>query len=397
MPLAPLAIAAYTLTNGLGAGIAPSLSALRQMRPGLRPCDLPDVPLDTWVGSVEGLDGEPLVGDLAPFDCRNHRLAALALDQDGFRARVAEAVRRYGAGRIGVFLGTSTSGLRHTEACYRERYARGAPELGAELRFAYTHTMFSPAAFCRRLLDLHGPAVAISTACSSSAKVFAAAQRHIACGLCDAAVVGGVDTLCASTIFGFHSLGLVSTRPCTPWGLGRDGLSIGEGGAFVLLERRDTEDGRLALLGCGESSDAHHISSPHPEGAGAALAMSAALASAGIEAGDIDYINLHGTGTPANDLAEDLAVTQIFGPGVCASATKGWTGHALGAAGATEAVLCLLCLEGGLVPGTLNTDRPDPTLAVRVRQVSQAGAPRRMLSNSFGFGGSNCSLVLGWQ
>jgi 3-oxoacyl-[acyl-carrier-protein] synthase-1 len=396
MPNAPLAIAAYTLTNALGAGRARSMSALREMRPGLRPCGLPDVALDTWVGMVEGLEGEPLGGELAPFDCRNHRLAALAMDQDGFRDRVAEAARRHGAGRIGVFVGTSTSGLRHTEARYRERYARGAPGLDADLRFAYTHTMGSSAAFCRRFLGLHGPAVAISTACSSSAKVFAAAQRSIACGLCDAAVVGGVDTLCATTLYGFHALGLVSSRPCRPWGLGRDGLSIGEGAAFALVERRQRDDGRLALLGCGESSDAHHISAPHPQGEGAALAMSAALASADMEAGDIDCINLHGTGTPANDQAEDLAVARVFGPGSCASATKGWTGHTLGAAGATEAVLCLLCLEAGLVPGTLNTDLPDPTLALQVRQVSQAGTPRRMLTNSFGFGGSNCSLILGW-
>ena len=210
-------------------------------------------------------------------------------------------------------------------------------------------------------------------------------------------MVGGVDTLCASTLYGFHSLGLVSPRPCTPWGLGREGISIGEGAAFALLERSVGDEGRLALLGCGESSDAYHISAPHPEGEGAVLAMSAALASAGIGAGDIDYINLHGTGTPANDQAEDLAVARLFGPGVCASATKGWTGHTLGAAGATEAVLCLVCLEGGLVPGTLNTESPDPALALRVRQASRAGAPRRMLTNSFGFGGSNCSLVLGWQ
>jgi 3-oxoacyl-[acyl-carrier-protein] synthase-1 len=400
MPRAPAAIAAYTLTNALGAGSARTFSALRDMRAGLRPCALPDVSLETWVGQVEGLDAEPLTGDLAAFDCRNHRLAVLALDQDGFRAQVAEARRRHGAHRIGVYVGTSTSGLRHTEGCYRRRFAQdvrcGDPGLGPDLRFPYTHTMSALAVFCGRLLGLAGPAAAISTACSSSAKAFAAAQRAIACGLCDAAVVGGVDTLCASTLYGFHSLGLLATRPCTPWGLGREGISIGEGAAFALLERPVPGDGRLALLGCGESSDAHHISAPHPEGAGAALAMSGALEAAGLGPREIDYINLHGTGTPANDLAEDQAVGRVFGPAATASATKGWTGHTLGAAGATEAVICLLCLEGGLLPGTLNTEYWDPALSVPALQRSRAGGARRMLSNSFGFGGSNCCLVLGW-
>ncbi len=405
MPLAPVAIAAYTLTNALGAGCARSVAALRDMRPGLQPCVLPDVPLDTWVGVVEGVDREPLRGGLADFDCRSHRLAALALDQDGFRDRVADAVRRYGAGRIGLFVGTSTSGLRHTEGCYRAYFAQGAhgfdpgstPILGPGLRFPYTHTISSPAAFCRRLLALQGPACTISTACSSSAKVFAAAQRYIACGLCDAAVVGGVDTLCASTLYGFLSLGLISTRPCTPWGLGRDGISIGEGAAFALLERSDPypEHAPLALLGYGESSDAYHISAPHPQGEGAVLAISAALANAAVRPQDIDYINLHGTGTPANDQAEDRAVSRIFGPGATASSTKGWTGHTLGAAGATEAVICLACLDRGLLPGTLNTRTPDPDLSLRLLQGSRQAAPRRMLSNSFGFGGSNCCLVFG--
>jgi 3-oxoacyl-[acyl-carrier-protein] synthase I len=396
MPLAPVAIAAYTLTNALGAGCAASVAALRDGRSGLKPCTLPDVTLDTWVGEVQGLEAESLTGAFADYDCRNHRLAALALEQDGFRARVAEAVRRHGPDRIAVLIGTSTSGLRHTEECYRDRFARGATDLGPDLRFAFVHTMSSPADFCRRFLGLRGPACVISTACSSSAKVFASAARYIASGICDAAVVGGVDTLCATTIYGFHSLGLVSARPCAPWAERRDGISIGEGAAFALLERAAGQDSsRLALLGFGETSDAHHISAPHPEGDGAVLAMTAALASAGLAPDEIDYINLHGTGTPANDRSEDLAVVRVFGRGACASATKGWTGHTLGAAGATEAVLCLASLDVGLIPGTLSSDRPDPTLGLRLRPHSHPGTPRRMLSNSFGFGGSNCSLVLG--
>lgn len=394
--IAPVSITSYTLTNALGAGRAAALAALREMRPALQPCDLPDVAMDTWVGAVDGLTGEPLGGSLAPYDCRNHRLAARALVQDGFAEQVRQAARIHGPERIGVFIGTSTSGLRHTEECYRARCEQGAPGLGANLRFPFTHTLWSPADFCRRFLGLDGPAAVISTACSSSAKVFAAAQRSIATGWCDAAVVGGVDTLCASTLYGFHSLGLVSSRPCTPWGEGRNGINIGEGAAFALLQRRVGDDRGLALLGCGESSDAHHISAPHPEGEGAVLAMTAALAAAGLAPQAIDYINLHATGTPANDQSEDRAVTRVFGAGATASATKGWTGHTLGAAGATEAVLCLICLEAGLLPGTLNTRRPDPALGLRPLLDSRPGAPRRMLTNSFGFGGSNCSLILGW-
>jgi 3-oxoacyl-[acyl-carrier-protein] synthase-1 len=396
--LAPVSITSYTLTNALGSGRAAALAHLRDMRPALQPCDLPDVVLDTWMGAVDGLAGEPLRGNLAPYDCRNHRLAARALVQDGFAEQVRQAARLHGPERIGVFIGTSTSGLRHTEECYRTRCEHNAPGLGMgdQLRFPFTHTIWSPADFCRRFLGLAGPAAVISTACSSSAKAFAAAQRAIAAGWCEAAVVGGVDTLCATTLYGFHSLGLVASCPCTPWGEGRNGISIGEGAAFALLQRRTKDDRGLALLGYGESSDAHHIATPHPEGEGALLAMTAALAAAGLEPSAIDYINLHGTGTPANDQSEDRAVTRLFGPGATASATKGWTGHTLGAAGATEAVLCLLCLEAELLPGTMNTQRPDPALHLRPQLDSRPGAPRRMLSNSFGFGGSNCSLILGW-
>ena len=396
MTLAPVSITSYTLTNALGNGRAAALAHLRDMRPALHPCDLPDVDLETWMGAVDGLECEPLLGNLAPYDCRNHRLAARALVQDSFADQVRQVARIHGAERIGVFIGTSTSGLRHTEECYRARGTQATAGLGDHLRFPFTHTISSPADFCRRFLCLTGPALVVSTACSSSAKVFATAQRAIAAGWCDAAVVGGVDTLCATTLYGCHSLGLVASGPCTPWGEGRNGITVGEGAAFALLQRRTEDDRGLALLGCGESSDAHHIATPHPDGKGAQLAMTGALTAAGLEPSAIDYINLHGTGTPANDLSEDRAVMRLFGPDATASATKGWTGHTLGAAGATEAVLCLLCLEAELLPGTMNTQRLDPTLHLRPLLDSRPGTPRRMLSNSFGFGGSNCSLILGW-
>lgn len=237
--------------------------------------------------------------------------------------------------------------------------------------------------------------MSVSTACSSSAKVFASAYRHIKAGWCDAAVVGGVDSLCFSTLYGFNSLGLVSNRPCRPWDAERSGMNIGEGAGFALLEKMDGGVAGVALLGYGESSDAYHMSSPHPEGTGAAAAMKSALAMAGVAADAIDYINLHGTGTRANDASEDRAVMKIFGGGTPCSATKGWTGHTLGAAGIIEILFALGSIERGFIPGTLNSKRPDPALSAGVLLQNRAAPVRCVLSNSFGFGGTNCSLVLG--
>ena len=220
--------------------------------------------------------------------------------------------------------------------------------------------------------------------------------RQLALGSIDAAVVGGVDTLCLTTLYGFASLELTSPQPCRPYDAARDGISVGEGAAFALLERADrAAAGDVLLLGAGESSDAYHMSSPHPEGLGARLAMEAALRSAGLAPGDIDYINLHGTSTPANDAAEGRAVGALFGDRVPCSSTKGATGHTLGAAGAVEAVICALALTDGLLPGSPGTATLDPDIRLDYLLQARAGTPRRALSNSFGFGGSNCALVFG--
>lgn len=394
-PIQPLRFSAFTLTNALGRGCEASVSALLEGRSGLTPCDLPHVGLNTWIGRVDGLDFCRLPPDLAHFNCRNNRLAELALTQDAFDRSVLEVKARYGSVRVGLFLATSTSGIGHTEQCYRRWIGGAAPSLGADLRFAYTHTNASLLAYCHARFALKGPASLTSTACSSSAKAFAAAHRHMAAGLCDAAIVGGVDSLCATTLYGFSSLGLVSAQPCRPWDAHRDGLSIGEAAGFALLERAQAGDGGLALLGYGESSDAYHISSPHPEGRGAYLAMADALQRAGLAPAAVDYVNLHGTGTLANDRSEDKAVVALLGSAVPASCTKGWTGHALGAAGITEVVFCLLALRDGFLPATLNLREPDPGLSLQVLRATQWTPARRVLSNSFGFGGSNCSLVLG--
>jgi 3-oxoacyl-[acyl-carrier-protein] synthase-1 len=293
-----------------------------------------------------------------------------------------------------VFMGTSTSGILETELAYRRRDpATGA--LPPDFRYAGTHSTASLGEFVRRYLGLEGPAYVVSAACASSAKVFGNAVRMIAAGVCDAAVVGGVDSLCLTTLYGFHSLELTSRQPCRPYDAGRDGISLGEGAGFALIEKPQAARSCVQLLGVGESSDAHHMSTPHPEGLGARLAMRRALDAAGIAPADIDYINLHGTATRTNDASEDVAVCGVFGPATPVSSTKGATGHLLGAAGITEAIVCALALEHGLIPGSANTERVDPVLECAYQIMPRTAALKRVLSNSFGFGGSNCSLVLG--
>jgi 3-oxoacyl-[acyl-carrier-protein] synthase-1 len=232
----------------------------------------------------------------------------------------------------------------------------------------------------------------VSTACSSSAKVFGSAARMIAAGIADAAVVGGTDSLCLTTLYGFRSLELLSGAPCRPFDPERNGISIGEGAGFALLER---EGEGAVLAGVGESCDAYHMSTPHPEGLGARLAMERALAGAGLRPEAIGYVNLHGTATRTNDVAEGRAVRDVFGPRTPASATKGAHGHLLGAAGITEAIVALLALERGWLPGTANTRILDVECAARVLLEGETARPRYVLSNSFGFGGNNCSVIFG--
>jgi len=393
--LTPLLLSAFTSTSCLGRGLDATRHALRTGRSGLAPCAFETVELDTWVGEVADVDDEKLPAALADYDCRNNRLTRMGLETDGFGNQVREAVARYGKARVGVFLGTSTAGILQTELAYRRRNpATGA--LPDDFIYRTTHNSFSLAEFTRAYFGLEGMAMAISTACSSSAKVFAAAARQIELGMIDAAIVGGVDTLCLTTLYGFASLQLTSPQPCRPYDVARDGISIGEGAGFALLERAaDPAPGSVLLLGAGESSDAYHMSSPHPQGLGAKMAMEAALRSAGLAPADIDYINLHGTATPANDAAEGTAVAALFGDRVPCSSTKGATGHTLGAAGAIEAVICALALSDGLLPGSPGTATPDPAIPVQYLLESRQGSVRRVLSNSFGFGGSNCSLVFG--
>ncbi len=381
----------------MGRGNQALLSALLERRSGLRPCDFQGKNLSTHIGRIDGLENTPVSGELERFDCRNNRLALLALQQDGFEETVLEARARYGAHRIGVIVGTSTSGILETE----QAYAKRDPESGQlpqefTSRYRYTHNTFSVAHFVRSRLGLCGLALVISTACSSSAKVFASAARTIKAGLCDAVVVGGVDSLCLTTLLGFSSLELESPSPCRPCDINRDGLSIGEAAGFILLERKSSKtSSHTALLGYGESCDAHHMSHPHPSGAGAILAIQRALEQGAMKSQEIDYVHLHGTATKANDLTEDQAVSSVLGPHRPCSSTKGWTGHTLGAAGAVEAIIAALCLKHGFLPGTLNTQVVDPEFSSRVLLENQNHPARVILSNFFGFGGNNCSLILG--
>jgi 3-oxoacyl-[acyl-carrier-protein] synthase-1 len=235
--------------------------------------------------------------------------------------------------------------------------------------------------------------LSIATACSSSAKVFASAARLLHAGFVDAAVVGGVDTLCGSVLYGFNSLQLVSAAPCRPFDAARDGLSLGEAAGFALLESIDVDKAAPRMVGYGESADAHHMSAPHPEGLGAERALRAALARAGLEPADVGYINLHGTASRQNDEVEASLVARTFPAHTHASSTKGWTGHALGAAGIVEAVIALLALERDLLPGTLNASTLDPACGPQIRIDNAERAVRVALSNSFGFGGNNCCLA----
>ena len=389
----PLHISAYTATSAVGNGKAALAAALEHSRSGLTLNDFGEPAeqrLTTWIGRVQGLEAMALPAEWAEWDCRNNRLAWLGLQADGFQQAVAAARQRYGAGRIAVILGTSTSSIGETEDAYAHLDADG--RFPANQRRPRLHTPHSLGLFISAVLGLEGPSETISTACSSSAKVFASAERLIRLGLVDAAVVGGVDTLCGSVLFGFNSLELVAPTPCRPFDADRNGISLGEAAGFALLERGP---GPLQLLGYGEASDAHHMSTPHPEGLGAEHALNDALARAGLDTDAIDYINMHGTASTKNDEVEAALVARRFPARTHASSTKGFTGHTLGAAGIVEAAVSLLAIENGLMPGTVNSGTLDAVCGPQIRLTPARGEVRHVLSNSFGFGGNNCALIFG--
>ena len=344
------------------------------------------------VGRVTG-DLPELPRRLADCNSRNNRLLLAACQQieDELKAVIA----RFGTHRVGVILGTSTSGIAEGEAAIAHYRQHGSFPAG----FAYNQMdIGNPAVFLAAYFGLVGPAYTVSTACTSGAKALVAARNLIRTGFCDAVVTGGVDTLCRLTVSGFTALESTTPEICLPLSRHRSGINIGEGAAVFILSR---DEGPVQFLGAGESSDAHHISAPEPQGRGAQAAMEAALQDAGVAPSAIGYLNLHATATPKNDAMESLAVTRVFPDGVAVSGSKPMTGHTLGAAGALEAAFCWFALTDpkGSLPPHVWDDAPDPALpalaVVRPGQCFAPDRPRLAMSNSFAFGGNNVSLILG--
>ncbi len=391
--LPAVSITAYSVCSALGADATGHVRALASGRGGLQPAAV-DWSVATHVGVLGPL--KELPEELRRFDSRLARLTAQLVGD--LLPELRRARERWGAGRVAVLLGTSNAGIHASELAHAQWLARGS--LPTNYDFANQHAYDGILHVVQSLAGLSGPAMVVSTACSSGAKVLATAQRWIAAGRIDAALVGGLDTLCGTTLHGFASLGAISPQPCRPFDEHRDGISIGEGGALLLVERHG--DARVRLLAVGESCDAHHLSAPHPEGAGAEAAMRRGLALAGLRPDAVDYVNAHGTATPLNDIAEGLAIQRVFGdsdPGFAqrpwVSSTKGYTGHLLGAAGAVEAVLSALCLENGLIPANLGCAAPDPAIPVRLALAPMAAQVKVVVSNSFAFGGNNAAVVVG--
>ncbi|MFB2830858.1 beta-ketoacyl-[acyl-carrier-protein] synthase family protein [Aeromonas jandaei] len=382
-----LYIHAYSLINALGRGKDEVSAALEAWRTrGASPLDGERWTLVDGRTSPVGRVHQPLPAvTIAPYDSRNNRLLLAALaDIEG---DVNAAIARVGPQRIALVLGTSTSGIGEAEA------AVAASERGDPLppQFDYVQQeLGSPSLFLAAHLGIEGPAMTISTACSSSARAFITARRLLASGQADVALVGGADSLCGLTLNGFDSLESLSEQRCHPFAARRDGINIGEGAALFLVS---LEPAPLALLGDGESSDAWHISAPHPQGEGAERAMQMALARAGLEADRVGYVNAHGTATRLNDEMESRALARLFPNKVPVSSTKVLTGHTLGAAGATEAALCCLLIERAL-PLPPQSETADPALGP-IALVEDQGPVDIIMSNSFAFGGNNVSLIFG--
>ena len=394
-------ITAYSACNGLGQTTAEVLDGLFAGRRGLTLAD-PSLGVSTWVGAIPGelpaLD-QRLAPILAGFDSRQARIAQLVTIP--LLPAVERAKQRWGAARVGLILGTSTAGIAASEQAWVHHREFGA--LPSDYALERQHALYATIEVVRALTGVRGPGYVVSTACSSSGKVFASAERLLAAGIVDAVVVGGVDSLCQLTVRGFASLEVLSPDPCRPFSSERRGINIGEGGALLLLERPGpgVEGIGVELLGVGESSDAHHMTAPHPEGLGARIAMERALARAGISSpavDQVDQINVHGTGTTMNDETESRAIRDLFGgvpDSLSVVATKGYTGHMLGAAGATEAIFVAATIERGELPASVGASPVDPSLALSVELVRRRRATRRVLSNSLAFGGSNVSVLLG--
>ena len=392
-----VAITAFSAVNAMGRTTAEVLGALDSGRSGLaRPGER--LPIDTVVGAVPG-ELAPLPSGLQAYDTRIARIGAMALTD--VRDGVERALSRWGKRRVAVLIGTSTGGLDATEVAYRtwaDSGGQGGGELPREYRLDTKHDFNAVGELFGRILGTGGPTYVVSTACSSSGKVHASAMRLMRAGLIDAALVGGIDSLCRMTLHGFRGLGILSETNCRPFHAGRDGINIGEGAALMLLERQSaaTEGHDLFVRGVGESSDAYNMSSPDPTGRGAREAMERAMDAAGLTKEDIDLLIAHGTATPQNDVAEGAAIEASFGTELPVVSTKGYTGHQLGAAGATGAVFAAHAVQTGRAPASLGSeDGVDAAIHVNVARAATSRRIDHVLVNAFAFGGSNVCLAIG--
>ncbi len=380
------------IINALGTGKSAVLeNLLREDQSGMRPYG----PMLTGRYGVVGQVSEALPElppEFAEYDCRNNQLLISAAAQ--IRASIERLKSRYGADRIAVLIGTSTSGIAVAEA------ASDAVQGSRAMPGSYDYRqqeIGTAAEFLARYLGLTGPRYTISTACTSSAKTFASGERLIAANLCDAVVVGGSDSLCKLTTNGFDALESMSDSICNPFSANRKGINVGEGAALFLLSR-DTAPIRLA--GIGESSDAYHMSAPEPSGKGAELAIRRALANAKTAPEDVAYINLHGTATVKNDAMESCVINRVFGPETPCSSTKSQIAHTLGAAGAQEIGICWLLLDEANAARRLPRHLWDQVVDPELATIGLTGADAQwendvLMSNSFAFGGSNASIVIG--
>lgn len=384
----PVYISGASAANGLGSdweGVADALFA--GDRSGLASTALLSDGREPPVGRLRR-EPASLPAGLAEWESRNNRLVHHCLVP--LLPAIEAAAERYGAARLGVVIGTSTSGIESWETALPRRVADGVwPN---DFRFP-RHELGDPSAFIAAVTGIAGPAWSVSTACTSGAKAMVSAARLIKSGLCDAVVTGGVDTLCGLTLNGFSVLDSVSAARCNPFSLNRDGINIGDGGALFLLTREASD---IRIAGWGESSDAHHLSAPDPEGGGASLAIAEALSHAGIEAREIAYINLHGTATRLNDAMEAQVTHRIFGGDTPCSSTKSLTGHMLGAAGSGEAAFIAMALQRRLAPPHVWDGEADPDLPVLhlTDEIGERVDGRYMMSCSYAFGGNNMALIL---
>ncbi len=345
--------------------------------------------MQTVVGAMPGVL-EPLPSEYAPYDTRLARIGWLAFREVSEPLR--QAVARWGPQRVAIVLGTSTGGLEQTEQAFSHWLTNG--EIPEHYDYAHQHNFAALGELLARDAGVQGPVYVVSTACSSSGKVAASATRLIQAGVADAVLIGGIDSLTRMTLQGFNSLGILSSVHCRPFGIVREGINIGEGAALLLIER-EAAGAEVVLLGVGESADAYRMSSPEPNGRGAREAMERAVAQAGVGLGDVDHVNAHGTATKLNDAAEALAIEALFGDRVPVVSTKGYTGHLLGGAGGTEMVFAIHAIQTGRLPATLGAAPLDPELRIQVLTEPRVASVRRVLSNSFAFGGSNVSVLVG--